>query len=70
MSQKKCSGLLSQDRPRTVHFQWEGFDSISFRTRISTSSSPMFLGCWTDYELPGATPQRLSSMCIVRGVGK
>ena len=44
---------MSKSRTQTAHFRWERFDSISLRTRISTSSSPMYLGCWTDYELPG-----------------
>jgi hypothetical protein len=61
---------MSQDLPRTVHFRWERFDSISLRTRIGTSSSPMFLGCWTDYEFPGPKLQLLSLMCIVRGVAR
>jgi hypothetical protein len=61
---------MSQDRPRIVHFRWERFDSISLRTRISTSFSPMFQGCWTDYELPVPKLQLLSLMCIVRGVAR
>src|ERR1039458_6629962 len=61
---------MSQGRTHCVHFRWEGFDSISLRTRISSSSSPMFLGCWTDYQLPGPKLQLLSLMCIVRGVAR
>src|ERR1019366_10128182 len=30
----------------------------------------MFLGCWTDYDLPGPKLQLLSLMCIVRGVAR
>src|ERR1017187_7735884 len=30
----------------------------------------MFLGCWTDYELPGPKLQLLSLMCIVPGVAR
>jgi hypothetical protein len=70
MSRKKCSGLVSKSRTRTVHFRWMGFDSISLRTRISTSSSRTFLGYWTDYELPGPKLQLLILMCIVRGVAR
>jgi hypothetical protein len=42
---KKRSGLVSKSRRQTAHFRWERFDSISPRTRISTSSSPMYRGC-------------------------
>jgi hypothetical protein len=70
MSRKKCSGLVSKSRTRTAHFQREPFDSISLRTRVNTSSSLTFLGCWTDYELPGPKLQLLILMCIVRGVAR
>src|ERR1019366_1611392 len=30
----------------------------------------MFLGCWTDYDLPGPKLQLLSLMCIVRDVAR
>ena len=61
---------VSKSPTRTVHFPGAQYDSISLGIRINTSSSPMYLGCWTDYEHQGPPLQRLSSMCIVRGVAR